>query len=232
MDLKIYEAIENPVIRKLCFSILNEYGEKAKLVKIKANHDFIVEGTMVQGLFLVKSGIIKVTKTGLNGKEQVLRFSKIGEIVGYRGFGTNMEYQVGAQSITDTELYFYSNAMLEESLKKNIDLTYNFMLFYAFELSNSETKVRKFAQMTVREKVIDCILYIHRKFGQDNEFLNLQLSRKDLAGLAGTTDEQVIRIISGLETDKLLLKKGKKIGVLNLEKLKKEISEHNFYISA
>lgn len=232
MDLRIYEAIDNPIIRKLCFSILNEYGDKAKLVKIKANHDFIVEGTMVQGLFLVKSGIIKVIKTGLNGKEQVLRFSKIGEIVGYRGFGTNMEYQVGAQSITDTELYFYSNAMLEESLRKNIDLTYNFMLFYAFELSNSETKVRKFAQMTVREKVIDCILYIHRKFGQDNEFLNLQLSRKDLAGLAGTTDEQVIRILSGLENEQLLYKKGKKIGVLNLEKLKKEISEHNFYISA
>ena len=62
--------------------------------------------------------------------------------------------------------------------------------------------------------------------------MNLQLSRKDLAGLAGTTDEQVIRILSGLENEQLLYKKGKKIGVLNLEKLKKEISEHNFYISA
>lgn len=232
MESNLYEHIDNPIIKNLCKSILDEYNDNVKVVKIKANHDFIIEGTMVQGLFLIKSGIIKVTKTGLNGKEQVLRFSKPGEIVGYRGFGTKTEYQVGAQSISDTELYFYSNEILEESLKKNIELTYNFMLFYANELSNSETKVRKFAQMTVREKVIDSIIYVHRKFGQDRDFLNLQLSRKDLASLAGTTDEQVTRVISGLEAEGLLLKKGKKIGITSIQQLKKEIAEHNFFITS
>jgi CRP-like cAMP-binding protein len=232
MDSSIYEHIENPIIKNLCQSILIEYGDKGRIVKIKANHDFVIEGTMVQGMFLVKSGIIKVTKTGLNGKEQILRLSQKGDIVGYRGFGTNAEYQVGAQSITDTELFFFSNSMLEESLRTNNTLTYNFMLFYAFELSNSETKVRKFTQMTVREKVIDSIIYLHRKFGQNSDFLNLQLSRKDLAALAGTTDEQVTRIISGLDDEGLLIKKGKKIGVTDINKLKKEIADHNFFITS
>jgi CRP/FNR family transcriptional regulator, anaerobic regulatory protein len=232
MDFHIFDQIQNPIIKKLCHAIVQEFNDKARMVKLKSGQNFIVEGTLVQGLFLVKEGIVKVSKTGLNGREQLVRISKAGEIVGYRGFGTNQEYQVGAETITDTELFFYSNQMLEEALLKNIDLTYSFMLFYAQELSSSETKVRKFAQMTVREKVIDSILYIHRKFGQDHEMLNLQLSRKEVASLAGTTDEQVIRVITSLVTEGLLTKKGVKIGVKNLEKLKREIAEHNFFISS
>jgi CRP-like cAMP-binding protein len=231
MDAHLYKSLANSTLINLCKSIEELFSEKTRLIKIKQNQDFIIEGTMVQGLFLIKEGIVKVTKTGLNGREQILRLSKQGEIVGYRGFGTNAEYQIGANSITDCELYFYPNNLLEEALKENIQLTYNFMLFYAQELSNSETKVRKFAQMTVREKVIDSILYVHRKFGQAGDYLNLQLSRKDLAAMAGTTDEQVIRVISALEKENILRKKGKKTGIINVEKLKKEIAEHNFFIS-
>ena len=92
------------------------------------------------------------------------------------------------------------------------NLTFDLMLFYAEELNRSETKVRKFAQMTVREKVIDSFLYINRKFGQTDEgFFNIQLPRKDFADFAGTTEEQVIRIISSLKKENLLITKGKKI---------------------
>ena len=232
MDAKLYKSLVNITLINLCKSIEELFSDNTRVIKIKQNQDFIIEGTMVQGLFLIKEGIVKITKTGLNGREQILRLSKQGEIVGYRGFGTNTEYQIGAHSLTDCELYFYPNNLLEEALKTKIELTHNFMLFYAQELNNSETKVRKFAQMTVREKVIDSLLYIHRKFGQDSQFLNLQLSRKDLAAMAGTTDEQVIRVISALEQEKIICKSGKKTGIIDLQNLKKEIAEHNFFISS
>ena len=119
-----------------------------------------------------------------------------------------------------------------EMLQKIPALTFNVMTFYAEELNRSETKVRKFAQMTVREKVIDAILYINRKFGQTNDFLNVRLSRKEIADFAGTTDEQVIRVISSLKKEKLLHTEGKKIGITDVEKLKKEIAEHNFFLNS
>ena len=92
--------------------------------------------------------------------------------------------------------------------------------------------MKKFAQMTVREKVIDAILYINRKFGQEDGLLTLQLSRKEIADFAGTTDEQVIRVISGLKKEKLLTSVGKKIGIPDVDKLKAEIAVHNFFIDS
>jgi CRP-like cAMP-binding protein len=93
-------------------------------------------------------------------------------------------------------------------------------------LNKSENNIRKIAQMNVRERVIDTLLYIHRKFGQLNGVIELDLSRKEIADFAGTTDEQVIRVISSLKKEALIKTVGKKIGLTNIDKLKAEIREH------
>ena len=106
------------------------------------------------------------------------------------------------------------------------------MLFYANELNRSESKVKSISQMTVRERVIDTLLYINRKFGNLNGYLNLPLRRKEYADYAGTTEEQVIRIFSSLKKEGLISAKGKKIGIINIDILKNEISEHNYYLDS
>ncbi|MFC2127498.1 Crp/Fnr family transcriptional regulator [Bacteroidota bacterium] len=202
-------------------------------IKCKKSQQFIMEGAPAHGLFFVRKGQIKVVKTGIYGREQIVRFAHDGEIIGHRGFGTGKSYPIGALAINETHLCNFTNETLTKMLHEIPDLTFDLMLFYAEELNRSETKVRKFAQMTVREKVIDSFLYIKRKFGQDNEgYFNIQLPRKDYADFAGTTEEQVIRIISSLKKEKLLRSKGKKLGIINIDLLKKEISEHNYFLDS
>lgn len=220
----IKRNIANPKVR--------EFSEKKRVTRVSKNKDFITEGTPTQGLFFVYDGIVSVYKTGIQGKEQIIRFSTNGDVIGFRGYGVHPEYQMGAVSLTDANLCFFSNDLLESTFLNIAELTLDFMKFYAEELDRSETKVRKFSQMTVREKVIDTLLYINRKFGQKNGYLALQLSRKEIAGFAGTTDEQVTRTISALEKEHLIIKQVKKIGIVDLELLKKEISEHNFFLSS
>ncbi len=73
---------------------------------------------------------------------------------------------------------------------------------------------------------------INRKFGDFKGYIDLTLSRKEYADYAGTTEEQVIRVFSALKKEKLISAKGKKIGITNIDLLKKEISEHNFYLDS
>ncbi|RXP55517.1 Crp/Fnr family transcriptional regulator [Lutibacter sp. HS1-25] len=202
-------------------------------VKCKKNQQFILEGAPVNGLYFIQQGKAKVLKTGIYGKEQILRFVKDGEIIGHRGFGIGKNYTISATSIEDTILCNFTNEVLNEMLQKIPSLTYEFMLFYAEELNRSENKVKSIAQMTVREKVIDTILYLYRKFGENQKgFLNINLSRQEIADFAGTTDEQVIRTISSLKKENLLISQGKKIGIKNVSDLKKEISEHNYFLNS
>jgi CRP-like cAMP-binding protein len=62
--------------------------------------------------------------------------------------------------------------------------------------------------------------------------LNINLSRRDIADFAGTTEEQVIRVISALKKENLIKTSGKKLGIVDIDLLKKEIDEHHFFIQS
>lgn len=223
----------NCLIKKnISSEVVQKFISEKNTFSCKKGQQFVMEGAPTNGLFFIQSGKAKVIKTGIYGKEQILRFVTDGEVIGHRGFGIRQKYFIGALALEDTTLCNFSDKTLKEMLIQIPELTYDFMLFYAEELSKSEEKVKTLAQMTVREKVIDSLLYINRKFGNLRGFLNLPLSRKEYADYAGTTEEQVIRIFSALKKEGLIIAKGKKIGVANVENLKNEISEHNFFLDS
>ncbi|MCK7460661.1 MAG: Crp/Fnr family transcriptional regulator [Sphingobacterium sp.] len=47
------------------------------------------EGNRISGFYCINSGIIKVFKTGFDGKEQIIRFAKPGDIIAYRSVLSN-----------------------------------------------------------------------------------------------------------------------------------------------
>ncbi|WP_139957531.1 Crp/Fnr family transcriptional regulator [Flavicella sediminum] len=208
---------------------IEDFLKNKHTIKCKKSQQFIMEGTPAHGLFFAYKGKVKVAKTGINDREQIVRFAKDGEIIGHRGgFGSSKYYSISAQALEDTTLCYFSKDDLKNILLTIPSLTFDFMLFYADELSESETRVRKLAQMSVRERVIDTLLYMDKKFGSTDQLLNVLLSRKDYADYSGTTEEQVIRILSTLKKEGLVNAKGRKLGILNHEALREEISKHTF----
>jgi CRP-like cAMP-binding protein len=218
---------ENCFIKKhIHLDQMKNYIDKKRSFICKKSQQFIIEGAPIQGLYFINKGKVKTVKTGIHGREQIVRLTKDGDTVGFRGFGTSRRYLIGAYAIEDTTLCNFSNEDMLEMLHNIPELTFDLMLFYAEELNKSENNIRKIAQMNVRERVIDTLLYIHRKFGQTHGVIELDLSRKEIADFTGTTDEQVIRVISSLKKDALIKTVGKKIGLVNIDKLKTEIREH------
>ena len=184
------------------------------------------EGAPTQGLYFIYDGKVKVLKTGIYGKEHIVRLTKNGDTIGFRGFGTGNRYLIAATAIEDTALCNFSNEIMNEILKTIPEFTYNLMLFYAQELNKSEENVKKIAQMNVRERVVDSLIYLHKKFGEKGGLIDIQLSRKEIADFAGTNDEQVTRVFSSLKSEGVIKIIGKKVGILNLNKLKQEIIDH------
>lgn len=222
---------ENCLIkRNLISDSTIELTHKKSQIKCKKGQQFIIEGAPVNGLFFILQGKVKVLRTGINGREQIVRFANSGDIIGHRGFGTEEYYSIGAVALEDTVLCYFSKENLQSKLLKNATFAYDMMLFYANELNRSEAKVKSLSQMTVRERVVDALLYIDKKFKHKREYLDLVLSRKEYADFVGTTEEQVIRVFSSLKKDKLIHTNGKKVGITNLVKLQNEISEHNYYL--
>jgi CRP-like cAMP-binding protein len=223
-------ANENCFIKKhLHLEKMTPYISKKKTFVCKKTNQFITEGAPLQGLYFICEGKVKTVKTGINGREQIVRLTKNGDTIGFRGFGTSKRYLIGAYALEDTVLCNFSNETMLEILQNVPEFTYALMLFYADELNKSENNIRKIAHMNVRERVVDLLLYIHRKFGQRNDLIEIELSRKEIADFAGTTEEQAIRILSSLKKEMLIKTTGKRIGILNVPKLRSEVMEHKYF---
>ncbi|WP_240916403.1 Crp/Fnr family transcriptional regulator [Pedobacter sp. HDW13] len=94
-------------------------------------------------------------------------------------------------------------------------------MFYADELHTSEKKMRDLALMSVKGRLAMAILNLKDQFGlNEGGFLNLALSRQDLAAYTGATYETVFRTMNELLAEQLVVVAGKQIGILNEAGLK------------
>ena len=60
-----------------------------------------------------------------------------------------------------------------------------------------------------------------------DDSLNVVLSRQEIADIAGTHSEQVVREFKEFENERLIAKQNKKILLINLEGLLKIVAAHN-----
>ena len=191
-----------------------------KNYKVKKGEIIFREGDPVTGIYFVYSGNVKVYKKWDEEKELIIRFAKDGAIFGHRGLGKNNVYPISAAALEPAIVCYMDLAFFEATLKVNTNLTYQLLQFFADELRESERRMRNLAHMPVKGRVAEALIALKNQFGITKEgFINIELSRQDLASYAGATYETVFRMINELVNDKLISLSGKRIHIINEETL-------------
>jgi CRP-like cAMP-binding protein len=184
------------------------------------------EGEPVRGMYFVTSGTVKVHKKWGTEKELILRFAQKGDIFGHRDLGRETDYPISATALEPVSACFVDLDFFQTSLKVNQDFMYGLLLFFADELQESERKMRNLAHMQVKGRVAQALLALQEKFGVSPEgYIQLTLSRQDLASLVGATYETVFRIINELAQEEVILPDGKNIAITDAGKLKNYTNE-------
>lgn len=180
------------------------------------------EGNRISGFYCINSGIIKVYKTGFDGKEQIIRFAKSGDIIAYRSVLSNEVACTSAKVIEDCQVCFISSEILTSLIKTNPAYALELMKLACHELGEANSFITDIAQKTVRERVAEILLLLADDFGLDEQnFLRISLTRQELANIVGTATESVIRLLSEFKSDKLVELNGRKIKLINLKGLEK-----------
>ena len=180
------------------------------------------EGNRISGFFCIHSGIIKVFKTGFDGKEQIIRFAKKGDIIAYRSVLSNELACTSAKVIEDCQVCFIPSEILTSFIKTNPSYALELLKLACHELGEANSFITDIAQKTVRERLAEVLLFLVNDFGLDNDsFLNISLTREELANIVGTATESVIRLLSEFKSDKLVELYGRKIKILNTKGLEK-----------
>jgi len=180
------------------------------------------EGNRISGFFCINSGIIKVYKTGSDGKEQIIRFAKKGDIIAYRSVLSNELACTSAKVIEDCKVCFIPSEILISLIKTNPAYSLELLKLACHELGEANSFITNIAQKTVRERLAEVLLFLFNDFGIDEQqFLNIALTREELANIVGTATESVIRLLSEFKSDKLVELNGRRIKILNTKGLEK-----------
>jgi CRP-like cAMP-binding protein len=180
------------------------------------------EGNRISGFFCINSGIIKVFKTGVDGKEQIIRFARKGEIIAYRSVLSNESACTSAKVIEDCQVCFIPSELLIQFVKTNPAFSFEIVKLTCHELAEANSYITDIAQKTVRERVAEVLIQLVKDFGLDEQkFLRISLTREELANIVGTATESVIRLLSEFKSDKLIELSGRKIRILDLKGLEK-----------
>jgi CRP-like cAMP-binding protein len=189
---------------------------------IKKGEPIFEEGEITNGIFCVKDGVCKLSKLSSNGKDQIVKLVKPGDLLGQRSLISEEPANLSAIALQDMEVCFIPKSEIMQFFNQNNNFSMNVMKTICGDLKDADDQMISMAQKSVKERLAETLLYIEETFGTDDDgLLKLQLTREELAGMIGTATESCIRLLSELNKSDLIELVGKKIRIKNKTKLQR-----------
>jgi CRP/FNR family transcriptional regulator, polysaccharide utilization system transcription regulator len=201
---------------------VNEMSAEKNCSIYKKGQIIFNEGNKPIGMFCINKGKIKVYQTGEEGKEQIIRLAKEGDILGYRSLISGETYSATAEVMDDATVCFIPKVQFFNFLKSNSELSEKMMQVLSHDLKDAEKRLTALAQKPVRERVAEAILMLSEFYGEDKDgTINASILREDIANIVGTATETAIRILSEFKSLNIIDTQSKKIKITSREKLLK-----------
>lgn len=189
---------------------------------IKKGEPIFEEGDVINGIYCVKDGVSKLSKLSENGKDQIVKLVKAGELLGQRSMISDEPANLSAVALEDMEVCFIPKTEVMQFFNENNQFSMNVMRTICDDLKVSDDHMVNMAQKNVKQRLAETLIYLEESFGthQDGS-LHIQLSREELAGMIGTATESCIRLLSELKKSNYIDLIGKKIVLLDKNKLRR-----------
>jgi len=188
----------------------------------------IHENNPILGIFFVQQGKIKIFSSGLNGTPQIVRLVQAGESLCFRGLGRTT-YVTSSVTLEASRVCFFESKDFMQ-ICNSPELSTYLISYLGNELEIAEKRLKYLMQMNVREKTAEALLFMQKSFSlnKKNE-LDVYMSRKDIAAIAGTSEELIIRQLSEFEKEKIIERRdhGSRIALLDEKRLNQLISKYN-----
>lgn len=195
--------------------------EDRNINKYKKKQVIYSEGNHPSRLFFVLKGKVKTFKSNEDGKELTIGLYKEGDFLGYIPLIENETYKETAEALEETELAIIPRTDFEELLHQNKDVSVRMIRLLAQNITEKENQLIGLAYNSLRKRVAEALMTLMKKYHTtNNEHFSIHISREDLANIAATATESLIRTLSDFRSEKLIDVRNGDIVILNEKKLK------------
>lgn len=190
---------------------VNHYRKK-QVIYSEGNHPY--------RLLYIQKGKVKTFKTNSDGKELTIGLFTDGDFLGYTALLEGTTYKETAEAIDETEIAVIPAEEFDVLLHSSREITQKFIQLLAKNVTEKEEQLLGLAYNSLRKRVADALITLQNKYQtSEKEKFSIHISREDLANIAGTATESLIRTLSDFKSEKLIEIKEGNIVILNEKKL-------------
>jgi len=199
---------------------LHELATDRHINHYKKKQAIYTEGNHPNRLYFIQKGKVKTFKSNDAGKELTVGLFSEGDFFGYTALLEETVYKETAHAIEDSEIAIIPKEEFEHLLLSNKDVTHKFIKLLANNITEKENQLLGLAYNSLRKRVADALLTLQAKYqNESQDKFSIHISREDLANIAGTATESLIRTLSDFKSENLIEIKEGNIIITNQKKL-------------
>lgn len=217
-NLGIFSALPQTIRREL---------EKSFEPKTyKAGEIVFREGTVGDGVFIVRSGRIMLYSFSPRGERKIFDLIVEGDVIGEMAMIDGEPRSMTAEAITDVSLDFIAKGAFEQGVLRHKEAVLPFLQLVVRRLRRLDQHVEEIIFQGVPSRVAAAINYLANRFGEnttDDEgkpIVRLNITHAEIADLVGTSREYASKFIAQFQSDGLLRCGRGTIDIYNLDGIK------------
>lgn len=184
------------------------------------------EGQAFDQLYIVNKGSMKVLKYNKDGKEQILYILSEGEFLGDLSLLKKGVLPFSAIALEDITLCTIHKNDFDNIIKSNPNISLKVLEYAHDRIYELENLIQTVTTKDIDTRLATLLLNLSKTFGQSSSqntkevYINLTMSREDMANFIGVTRETVSRKLSFFQSKGIIEVIGNRaIRIISLDKL-------------
>src|SRR5690554_3697214 len=201
----------------------DQLRHNARITHFKKNELIYLEEESPKDLMCLFKGKVKIFKSGVGGRSQIIRIIRPVQYFGYRAYFAREPYVTAASAFEACTVCMIPMELIEQFLRDNDDLALFFIQMLSIDLGIADQRVVNLTQKHVRGRLAESLLFLKESYGleEDGATINIYLAREDLANLSNMTTSNAIRTLSNFVNEHIITIDGRKIKIIDEERLRK-----------
>lgn len=157
--------------------------------------------------FICLEGRIKLTQITLDGNQVIMHYPGPGEAFGIIAVLRGIRYPVAAQAVEDSLLMVWKDEVMVKWIRQEPQIALNSIRILAKFIGNFQDRITELSTERVERRLARTLLRLAQQTGlkEANAIrIDIQLSRQDIAEMAGTTLYTVSRTLRKWENEGFL----------------------------
>ncbi len=226
--VKIKEMVDisstlSDIWRMLSVTERDQLRSNARIVHFKKNELIYLEDESPKDLMILFKGKVKIYKSGVGGRSQIIRIIRPIQYFGYRAYFAREPYVTAASAFEACTVCMIPMELIEQFLRNNGEMALFFIQMLSVDLGVADQRVVNLTQKHVRGRLAESLLFLKETYGmeEDGATINIYLAREDLANLSNMTTSNAIRTLSNFVNERIITIDGRKIKIIDEERLHK-----------